>query len=371
MAAYDFDAGAGSVATDDSGNGNDGTIVGATWTTGQVGDALSFDAPGSYVSVPDGPLLELTAAVTLEAWIYPTKLGPGYWMIVGKTTVGTPNNYYLAVHHSELDFGFVVDGAWYHHTTEGAAIQTDTWTHVAAVFSNWSHTVRLYVDGTLLLKDAEPETPVVNGEGLYIGASFPAGAFTGSIDSVRVYARPLSGVEIQGDMDAGLPALAAANALAGSVACDPGSSDQRLDVSSLVLRGGGSRSRMAAHATFAEPVPFDPTATGATLDLAGADGTLLYEAALAGSAFDTNRRRSVFRLRREQAGLQRLVMRRRAGRVTLTLTSSGAGLDGAGEDTPLTITLRLGTGCPLTLRVDCARNRAATRCRGVRGSRTP
>ena len=40
---WSFDEGSGTVAGDSSGNGNTGTIYGATWVTGIYGKALSFD----------------------------------------------------------------------------------------------------------------------------------------------------------------------------------------------------------------------------------------------------------------------------------------------------------------------------------------
>src|SRR5262249_48117924 len=44
VAAYGFNEGAGTVLTDISGNGNTGTISGATWTTaGKFGGALQFN----------------------------------------------------------------------------------------------------------------------------------------------------------------------------------------------------------------------------------------------------------------------------------------------------------------------------------------
>ena len=43
VAAYSFDAGSGTVLTDVSGNGNNGTITNATWTTsGKYGGALEL-----------------------------------------------------------------------------------------------------------------------------------------------------------------------------------------------------------------------------------------------------------------------------------------------------------------------------------------
>ena len=54
VAAYGFDAGAGTTAVDQSGNGNLGTLSNATWsTTGKFGNALSFNGTNASVSIPD------------------------------------------------------------------------------------------------------------------------------------------------------------------------------------------------------------------------------------------------------------------------------------------------------------------------------
>jgi hypothetical protein len=44
VAEWHFDEGEGNIVKDSSGNGNDGTIYGATWVDGKFGKALSFDA---------------------------------------------------------------------------------------------------------------------------------------------------------------------------------------------------------------------------------------------------------------------------------------------------------------------------------------
>jgi len=49
---WSMDEGAGSVAHDGSGNGNNGTITGAEWVDGKYGKALSIDAVGEKVTVP-------------------------------------------------------------------------------------------------------------------------------------------------------------------------------------------------------------------------------------------------------------------------------------------------------------------------------
>src|SRR5262249_51552641 len=75
VAAYGLNEGTGTTVTDLSGNGNNGTISNATWTTaGKYGGALSFNGTSSVVNIPDSPSLHLTTAMTLEAWVDPTKV---------------------------------------------------------------------------------------------------------------------------------------------------------------------------------------------------------------------------------------------------------------------------------------------------------
>ena len=53
LAYWSFDEGTGSIAGDDSGNGYDGDIVGATWTTGYSSFALNFNGEDAYVDLDD------------------------------------------------------------------------------------------------------------------------------------------------------------------------------------------------------------------------------------------------------------------------------------------------------------------------------
>ena len=48
VAHWKFDEGNGTTAYDSAGS-NDGTVTGATWTTGQIGGALDFDGVNDYV----------------------------------------------------------------------------------------------------------------------------------------------------------------------------------------------------------------------------------------------------------------------------------------------------------------------------------
>src|SRR5437870_3453171 len=96
VAAYSFDDGNGTTVTDLSGNGNTGTISGASWTSqGKFSNALTFDGISNWVTVNDSDSLELSGGMTLEAWAYPTA-APGTWTTI--LLKEAPPGYNLAYH---------------------------------------------------------------------------------------------------------------------------------------------------------------------------------------------------------------------------------------------------------------------------------
>src|SRR4029077_11313111 len=92
VAAYGFNEGNGTVVNDVSGNGNNGTISGATWTTsGKYGNALTFNGTNALVSINNATSLQLTTGMTLEAWVYPTTVSNKFRDVIYKGN----DNYYL------------------------------------------------------------------------------------------------------------------------------------------------------------------------------------------------------------------------------------------------------------------------------------
>jgi hypothetical protein len=89
VAAYGFEEAAGTQVVDSSGVGNPGTTSGPTRTTsGRFGAALTFDGVNDWVTVNDANSLDLTTAMTLEAWVFPTVAPSGWRTIVAKETAG-------------------------------------------------------------------------------------------------------------------------------------------------------------------------------------------------------------------------------------------------------------------------------------------
>jgi hypothetical protein len=92
IAAFGFDEpigeGGSTAVFDASGNGNTGTISGADRTAaGRYGWALSFNGTNSWVTVPDANSLDLTTALTVEAWVKPSNLSG--WRTVILKEAGT------------------------------------------------------------------------------------------------------------------------------------------------------------------------------------------------------------------------------------------------------------------------------------------
>jgi chitodextrinase len=199
VAAYAFNEGAGTTVADVSGNGNTGTIGGATWTTlGKFGNALVFNGTSAQVTVPNAASLQLTTGMTLEAWVFPTAAPTGWRSVVTKNV----DRYYLM---ASTDQGNrpAAGGTWTagnQNTIGPAVLAVNTWTHLAATFDG--ATVRLYVNGVQVASQAQT-TPLATTSGtLQIGGdSYPDEFFAGRIDEVRIYNRALSAAEIQTDMN--------------------------------------------------------------------------------------------------------------------------------------------------------------------------
>jgi hypothetical protein len=202
---WHFDEGTGTTAKDSSGNGNDGTIYGATYTaTSHVGKALDFDGADDYVEVPDASSLRITGTLTLDAWIYPRSIGSTSQttkVIVQKddpTTNGTGhvnNGYYLALGGSgtydKIYFALSSTGSDFTGMWSTTTPPLNAWTHVTAVY-NGTYMI-IYINGVkdntraYVLGVYASNAPLRIGRfGYYVSGSQYDRWFDGIIDDVMV-----------------------------------------------------------------------------------------------------------------------------------------------------------------------------------------
>ena len=198
VAAYGFNAGSGSSAADSSAAGNTGSISGPIWNaSGRYGSALSFDGVNDWVTTPDASSLDLTNAMTLEAWVRPTALG-GWRTVVFKERPGGVVYGMFADQAGSRPLGQVFIGSE-RNATGTAALPLNAWTHLATTFDG--AVVRLYVNGVLAGSTAISGAMAASTGVLRIGGNGIWGEwFAGLIDEVRVYNRVLSAAEVQQDM---------------------------------------------------------------------------------------------------------------------------------------------------------------------------
>src|SRR5207342_3553619 len=121
-------------AADASGNGNTGTLSNTVWTPqGKYGSALEFNGTNSLVAIPASSTLNVSSAMTLEAWVYPTAAQSGWRTIMQRET----DAYFL---NASNDTGALrpSGGATFNGTvdfvTGTTANPVNAWTHVALTY---------------------------------------------------------------------------------------------------------------------------------------------------------------------------------------------------------------------------------------------
>jgi len=204
-------SGSGTTLTDLSGNGIDGTIVGATYTDNTY---FTLDGVNDYIVTGNCySAISASDTHTVEAWVYANNVDDCLWSDLGSTNDPATSGYHFA--GAQLiqvgPFQQIITGLW-----NGTAITRDvgvagsltgSWRHVARTYNGT--TLTSYVNGAntsggVTMTFDSPADP--GGDGVwylafgaedtttYSGST--AGWLSGRVGIMRVYNRALSGAEV-------------------------------------------------------------------------------------------------------------------------------------------------------------------------------
>lgn len=173
--------------------------------------ALFFNGKDSYTLCPASPSLNLTNALTLEAWINPAEWGElaafGLGRIFEKNSFSLYllENAPLYKNHSLFFRLMHADGAISRSFTPENSIVLDEWQHVAVTFDG-DTLVKMFVNGReqVLTQTKPPSGTIIDNseDSLYIGNTPDQRyTFNGTIDEVRIWNAVRQPEEIMANMN--------------------------------------------------------------------------------------------------------------------------------------------------------------------------
>lgn len=201
--------------TDASGNGNDGTAHGGSFTADRNGSpsaAYRFvDGPGNggdYIDTPFTPVYTPGESFSISLWLE-TTLTNQYMYLLGFEK-RLAQQLTLAVRPGG-GIGLAVRDDNWNHAQSGlitpTTVNDGAWHHVVAIRDVASDEIRVYIDGVLDLTVADDTQVALNATAtrvVRIGGNnhshaqpIHPDAFTGSLDEIRFYARALTDEEVR------------------------------------------------------------------------------------------------------------------------------------------------------------------------------
>ena len=192
-------------AQDASGNGNHGTVNGATLTSDRYGNqngSYSFDGLDDFIEIPSSVSLHNPQG-TINLWLYTTIPNRDVCPIK-KTNFSNAGNehYVIAITPTEVVFANKYNSncqsgnGWFRTATSNSIYTSPSWHMITATYSIVNN---LYIDGILVSTSVPPSTNPDNcASDIQIGRGWSAVNewVTGKIDDIGIWNRALSQQEI-------------------------------------------------------------------------------------------------------------------------------------------------------------------------------
>ena len=192
-------------ATDESGNGNDGEVKGATLSAdrhGEINNAYKFSGT-DYIDIGKDESLQATT-LTLSAWVYSENYGRYSGVVSYLGDYHKPRHgYSMGIRNDALAYVLAGQGMQEHYrnpqTDEAVNTPIGKWHHIVL---SCNESVSGYINGNKIwgfprTKTIEFDDSITCRIGAFCNDSEKHGLlFKGSIDDVRIYNRALSEAEV-------------------------------------------------------------------------------------------------------------------------------------------------------------------------------
>ena len=193
---WKLDETSGTVASDSTSNGNNGTVHGATWNPrGKLGGCLNFNGFNNYVQVNR----EVSNDFSIAFWAQTTAAGAtGSWrqgsgLVDGSVGSGA-NDFGVTLDGDQCAFGVGDPDTAIFSTTP---IDDGQWHYCVATRTRSTGAMQLYMDGFLEATGAGGTNSLTSPAYLHFGSlQSDGGFFNGNLDDIRIYNRALGNLEI-------------------------------------------------------------------------------------------------------------------------------------------------------------------------------
>jgi hypothetical protein len=196
-------------ANDESGNGNNGTVNGATLVEdrfGNAGSAYSFDGLDDYIIANASTALDASSysEITLSAWVNTVEFSPtgSASKIITHTSIDGSNGqqYALSVQHDSALYFLAGTGQFEANgiNVSSAVLFTNQWQHAIMTYDGES--VRFYINGNLVFTKQESDNFPTSPTGALVFSSIQSSQYNrlynGLLDDIAIYNRALTPEEV-------------------------------------------------------------------------------------------------------------------------------------------------------------------------------
>ncbi|MBU6158436.1 MAG: fibronectin type III domain-containing protein [Bacteroidetes bacterium] len=187
-------------ANDESGNGNNGIVNGATLITDRFGSenkAYYFDAASDNI-YNSTIFTSVTSSFAISFWINPENFTNNPSGILETNVLGAVNGWNAFLFHTYINgaayCGTKADNISGRFILPNNTFFTKQWAHVVFTFENGD--AKLYLNKSLIAAKSNMALPTLAWNGFQIGYNTNGRATLGTVDDIRIYNRALTQQEI-------------------------------------------------------------------------------------------------------------------------------------------------------------------------------